>query len=91
LQRPSRFNSRDPGSVAGRITMTPRILDGQFQMQTKLFFQIVVMAVSREGGPEAVKPFANSAYEIAHFYASPCSNLFRMVAIRSHALRSFAS
>jgi hypothetical protein len=77
--------------MTGRITITPRLFDGQFQMQAKLFFQIVVMAASRESAPEAVKPFANSACEIAHFYASPCSNLCRMVAIRSHAFRSFAS
>ena len=76
---------------AGFETTTSRVFCGHFQVRPELVFQLGVAPALKQRSLKTVNPFAKNAHAISRPHASPCSSVWMMPAIRSHACFSRAS
>ena len=89
--RPSRLNPRGARGTVGVETTTSRVVRGHFHVRPELVFQVGVAPVLKQRSLKTLKPFANDAHAISLTHASPCSSVWMMPAIWSHAGLSSAS
>src|SRR5258708_25411611 len=91
LRSASRRNPRGARGIGGVGPTTSRVLCGHFHMRPDLVFQLGVEPALKQRSLKTANPFAKDAHAISLPHASPCSNVWMMSAIRSHACFSLAS
>ena len=91
LRGASRLNPRGARSIVGVETTTSRVVRGHFHVRPELVFQVGVAPAWKQRSLKTLNPFAKDAHAISLTHASPCSSVWMMPAIRSHACFSSAS
>src|SRR5687768_13567016 len=91
LRSASRLNPRGARGIGGVETTTSRVLCNHFHMRPDLVFQLGVAPALKQRSLKTANPFAKDAHAISLPHASPCSSVWMMPAIRSHACFSLAS
>src|SRR5438552_18008410 len=91
LRGASRLNPRGARSIVGVVTTTSRVVCGHFHVRPELVFQVGVASAWKQRSLTTLNPFAKEADAIFLRHASPCSTVWMMPDIRSHASCSLAS
>ena len=75
----------------GLEAATSRVLGRHLQMLPELLFEVSVASSSKKRSGKTMQPLSNDAHAVPLLHASPCSSVWIMPAIRSHASLSLAS
>src|SRR5688572_12263075 len=88
LRGASHLNPRGARSIVRVETTTSLVLCGDLHVRTELVFQVGVAPGWKQRSLETLNPFAKDAHAISLAHASPCTSVWTMPAIRSHAARA---